>query len=114
MKTRMILAFVAVFFAGFGLCLAGDPQMGTWKLNEAKSKLNSEGNKIMTVDFASAGDSVKVTVDGVAKDGTSIHHEWMGKFDGKDYPVTSDPRSDMRSYRKIDDHTLEMTVKKTS
>jgi hypothetical protein len=112
MKTRTILTFVAVFFAGFGLCLAGDPQMGTWKLNEAKSKLNPEGNKIMTVDFAPAGDSVKVTVDGVAKDGTPIHHEWTGKFDGKDYPVRSDPRSDMRSYRKVDDHTLEMTVKK--
>ncbi len=40
MKTRMILAYLAVFFASFGLCLAGEPQMGTWKLNEAKSKLN--------------------------------------------------------------------------
>src|SRR5215510_8933946 len=111
-KRRMTLAFVAVFFAGFGLYLAGDPQMGTWKLNEAKSKLNPEANKIMTVAYAPAGDSVKITVDGVAKDGTPVHNEWTGKFDGKDYPVTSDPRSDMRSYRKIDDHTLEMTVKK--
>ena len=28
--------------------------------------------------------------------------------------MTSDPRSDMRSYSKIDDHTLEMTVKKAA
>ncbi len=27
MKTRMILAFLAVFFASFGLCLAGEPQL---------------------------------------------------------------------------------------
>jgi hypothetical protein len=75
MKTRMILAFVAAFLAGFGLCLAGDPQMGTWKLNEAKLKLNPEANKITTVAYAPAGDSVKVTVDGVAKDGTPVHND---------------------------------------
>jgi hypothetical protein len=33
-------------------------------------------------------------------------------FDGKDYPVTGDPASDMRSYTKIDDRTLGLTVKK--
>jgi hypothetical protein len=113
MKTRMILAFVAVFFAGFGLCLAGDPQMGTWKLNEAKSRLNPEAAKVTTAVYVPAGDSVKITVDGVDKDGTPVHDEWTGKFDGKDYPVTGDPRSDMRSYRKIDDHTLELTAKKS-
>jgi hypothetical protein len=112
MKTRMILAFVAVFFAGFGLCLAADPQMGTWKLNEAKSKFNPEAAKITTSVYTPAGDNVKITVDGVAKDGRPVHDEWTGKFDGKDYPVTGDPRSDMRSYRKIDDHTLELTAKK--
>jgi hypothetical protein len=109
---RMILAFVAMFFTGFGLCFAGNRQMGTWKLNEAKSKLNPEAAKVTTATYAPSGDSVKITVDGVDKDGTPVHDEWTGKFDGKDYPVTGDPRSDMRSYRKIDDHTLELTVKK--
>ena len=33
-------------------------------------------------------------------------------FDGKDYPVTGDPESDARSYRKIDDRTMEFWVKK--
>jgi hypothetical protein len=112
MKTRMILAFVAVFFASFGLCLAADPHMGTWKLNEAKSKLNPEAAKLTTAVYTPAGDSVRITVDGVDKDGRPVHDEWTGKFDGKDYPVTGDPRSDLRSYRKIDDHTLELTAKK--
>ena len=30
--------------------------------------------------------------------GKPTHNEWVGKFDGKDYPVTGDPNSDMRSY----------------
>src|SRR5262249_26260214 len=111
-KTRKILALVAVFFAGLGQCFAADPQMGTWKLNEAMSRLSPEGAKVTTVVYAPTGDSVKITVDGVDKDGKPTHDEWTGKFDGKDYPVTGDPRSDMRSYRKVDDHTLELTVKK--
>jgi hypothetical protein len=55
---------------------------------------------------------VKVTIDGTDKDGKPTHNEWTGKFDGKDYAVTGDPTSDMRSYTKIDDHKLAFTVKK--
>jgi hypothetical protein len=51
-------------------------------------------------------------VDGTESEGKPTHNEWTGMFDGKDYPVTGDPNSDARSYKKIDDHTLELTVKK--
>jgi hypothetical protein len=112
MKTRSILAFLAVFFAGAVLCFAADPNMGTWKLNEAKSKLSPGASKNHTVVYEAAGDSVKVTVDGVDADGKPVHNEWTGKFDGKDYPVTGDPTSDTRSYKKVNDHTLELTSKK--
>jgi hypothetical protein len=64
------------------------------------------------VVIEAAGDNMKVTVDGTDRDGKSMHNEWTGKFDGKDYPVTGNPDSDTRSYKKIDDHTLEVTVKK--
>ncbi len=46
-------------------------------------------------------------MDGTDPDGKPTHNEWTGKFDGKDYPVTGDPNSDMRSYKKVDDHTLD-------
>jgi hypothetical protein len=48
----------------------------------------------------------------VNADGKSTHSEWTGKLDGKDYSVTGDPTADMRSYRKVDDRTLDFTVKK--
>jgi hypothetical protein len=111
MTKRAILTFVLVL-AGFGLCFAADPNMGTWKLNEAKSKLNPAAGKNTTVVYSAAGDSTKVTVDGVDKDGKPTHNEWTGKFDGKDYPVTGDPTSDMRAYTKVDANTLGLTVKK--
>jgi hypothetical protein len=86
--------------------------MGTWKLNEAKSKLAAGMAKNTTVVYEAAGDNIKVTVDGVDKDGKPAHNEWTGKFDGKDYPVTGDPASDMRSYKKVNEHTLSIVVKK--
>ena len=59
-----------------------------------------------------AGDDVKVTVDGTDRDGKPAHNEWTGKFDGTDYPVTGDPDADSRSYKKVDDRTSELTLKK--
>jgi hypothetical protein len=93
------------------VCYASDAQMGTWKLNEAKSKITPGTSKNTTVVYEAAGDSVKITVDGVDADGKPTHSEWTGKFDGNDYPVTGDPTSDTRAYKQINDHTLEMTVK---
>jgi hypothetical protein len=112
MKTKTIGLTLALGFFGAAVCFAADPQMGTWKLNEAKSKLAPGIPKNNTVVYETAGDNVKVTVDGSDKDGKSTHNEWTGKFDGKDYPVTGDPNSDMRSYKKVDDRTLRVTLKK--
>jgi hypothetical protein len=86
--------------------------MGTWKLNEAKSKFSPGATKNHTVVYEAAGDSVKITVDGVDGAGNPSHNEWTGKFDRKYYPVTGDPTSDMRSYRKRGSRTLALTAKK--
>jgi hypothetical protein len=112
MKTRTVLASLAVFLGGFALLFAEDANMGTWKINEAKSKLNAGAPRNHTVAYTAAGDKVKVTVDGVDAEGKPSHNEWTGLFDGKDYPVTGDATSDVRSYKRIDDRTLEFTGKK--
>ena len=111
MKARSIVLTLTLCFVA-AVCLAADLQMGTWKLNESKSKLNPEMGKNNTVVYAADGDSVKITVDGVDGKGKATQNEWTGKFDGKDYPVTGDPDSDTRSYKMVDDHTLAMTIKK--
>ncbi len=113
MKIRTIgLTLALCFFAGAACFAADDPNMGTWKLNEAKSKLTPGTGKNTTVVYEAAGDQVKVTIDGIDAESKPSHNEWTGKFDGKDYAVTGDPKSDMRSYKKIDDHKLAFTVKK--
>jgi len=112
MKEIVILLTLAALFVGVTVCLADNPQVGTWKLNEAQSKFSPGASKNTTVVYEAAGDNVKVTVDGVDGNGNATHNEWTGKFDGKFYPVTGDPTSDMRSYRKINNHTLALTGKK--
>ena len=112
MKTRVAILSLAFCLFGAAVCLAADAFVGTWKLNEAKSKIGAGSPKLTTVIYEAAGDSVKVTVDGTNGDGTSVHDVWTGKFDGKDYPVTGDPANDMRSYRRVNDHTLALTDKK--
>jgi hypothetical protein len=103
---------VAVCLIVGAVCFASDAQMGTWKLNEAKSKFAAGAPKNHTVVYEAAGDKVKVTVDGVDAAGKPLHNEWTGAFDGKDYPLVGDPSADMRSYKKINDNKLEITNKK--
>jgi hypothetical protein len=112
MKVKVIVLALAVFFVGVVVCSADDPNMGTWKLNEAKSKLSPGAAKNHTVVYEMAGDMVKVTVDGTGADGNATHNEWTGKFNGRYYAVAGDATSDMRSYRRINSHTLALKAKK--
>ena len=112
MKRRSIVLAIAICLVGLSASFAQSPQMGTWKLNEAKSKIPAGMMKNSTVVYSMDGDSVKVTTDGTNGDGSPLHTEWTGKFDGKDYPLTGAPDADTRSYTKIDDHTLTLENKK--
>ena len=111
MKLRNAVLTLATLFVGLTICLAS-PTLGTWKLNEAKSKIPAGAPKNLTVVFEAQGDSIKCTIDGIDGQGKPTHNEWTGKFDGKDYPVTGDPNSDTRAIKQVDTHTSDLTVKK--
>ena len=103
------------FILAAGVLHAASPQMGTWKLNESKSKLTPHTTKNTTVVYSSGimtMGKVKVTTDGTGPNGKPVHAEWMGQFDGKDYSVTGDPTSDTRAYTAVNERTLQMSVKK--
>jgi hypothetical protein len=115
MKTRAILASLAILCAAAAVSFAADAggNMGTWKLNEAKSQFAPGATKNHTVVYSAApNDMIKVVVDGTDKAGKAVHNEWTGKFDGKDYPATGDPNYDARSYTPAGPNALDMTVKK--
>lgn len=112
MKAKTIaLTISLVFVSSLALGFQDNPNMGTWKLNEAKSRFAGKARN-HTVVYEAAGDQTKVTVDGVDENGAAVHNEWTGKFDGKDYPVTGDANAEARSYRVINKNTLQLTNKK--
>jgi hypothetical protein len=111
MKARTIALTFVMCFVGLTVCFADNANMGSWKLNESKSKLPSAARNTMVM-YEAVGDNVKVTIDGVDAQGKPTHTEWTGKFDGKDYPVTGDSTSDSRSYKEVSDHDLNFTAKK--
>ena len=110
MKARSAMLIFVMCFAG-ALWAADNPNMGTWKLNEAKSKIPAGSAKNTTVVYAADGDNVKVTTDGVDGKGQPAHGEWVGKFDGKDYPVTGGAAGTTRSYKVINERKMEITGK---
>lgn len=112
MKSKTTLVGLAVWLAAGTLCF-GSAFDGTWKLNEKKSHLGRGMGRNQTVRYEMAFPfRTKVTIDRTDARGRAGHDEWVGMFDGRDYPVTGDPTSDMRSYNKVDDHTLNFWAKK--
>jgi hypothetical protein len=111
MKTKMIAVSLALCFASAVMCFAQDANLGSWKLNEEKSKFSDGAPKSTSAVYEAAGDSVKVTLEGTSFDGKPTHNEWTGKYDGKDYPVTGDSNQTSRSYTKVSANKMKFNVK---
>ena len=113
MKVKTVLFTLAVCLVAASVVVAKtDSRMGTWKLNEAKSKIAAGAPKNHTVIYEAAGDDIKVIVDGTDGDGNAVHNEWTGRFNGKCFAVTGSPTSDQRCYRATNSRTLQFTERK--
>lgn len=93
-------------------CFASDPNLGSWKLNEAKSKIPAGATKNTSVVYTAAGDKYKCVVDGVDGAGKAVHNEWTGAFDGKDYPLVGDSSADTRAIKMVGPNKYTLTNKK--
>lgn len=111
-KTRIAVMTVALSFMASAASFAANPQLGTWKLNEAKSKLAPGMGKNPTVVYSEQKDKIKITVEGVDKDGKSTHGVWIGKFDGKAYPAKGNMAWDAAAYTVVNDRTNDITTMK--
>jgi hypothetical protein len=110
MKTRNVGLMFAVCLLALAASAAANPNIGTWKLNEAKSKIPAGVGKNTTVVYTVAADGMmKVTTDGVDAKGNPAHSEWTGKFDGEPYPVTGSPSVDSRAVTAKGDRILEIS-----
>ena len=112
MKTRIAVVAVALSFLATAACFAANAHIGTWKVNEAKSKFASGMGKTNTVQYAEKKDQLQVTVDGVDKDGKPTHGVWTGKPDGKAYKVKGNLAWDAMAYKMVNDRTFDITAMK--
>lgn len=106
LKTRSVFVTFALCLLAFTVSFAQNANLGTWKLNEAKSKIPAGVGKNTTVAYSASRADIKVTTDGVNAAGQPAHTEWTGKFDAKPYPVTGDPNADYRAYKTKGDRKL--------
>lgn len=117
MRTRCfaiqgITVAVLVLIAG-SMAQAADNQVGTWKLNVAKSKYSpGPAPKEGTLTIEGLPNGLKFVVHGTSAEGKAIHFEFSPKYDGKDYPMTGNPDTDTINLKKIDDYTIETVGKK--
>lgn len=112
-KNRILLVTAALCLTATAGAFAANPFIGTWKLDEAKSKFSSGAPKNHTVTYSEAKkDMIKVTVDGVDKDGKPVHWTWKGKFDGQPYKVKGSTTADTIALKSVNERTNDMTVMK--
>src|SRR5262245_32461978 len=111
-----VCAFLAASFVlGSRMSLGqGNPFLGTWVLNVARSKYTpGPPPKDQTVVNEAAGQGIKTTAKGTDAAGkATVTAFTISTFDGKDYPVTGNPDYDMQAYKRVDANTLELTRKK--
>jgi hypothetical protein len=110
MKTTYTMLVIAALWFTAALAFAANPHIGSWKLNESKSKFAPGSTKNHTVTYTEAeGGMINVTVDGTDKDGKAVHWTVQCKFDGKPYKVEGNPLIDTMTYKKVNDHTNNIT-----
>ena len=110
MKTRKTLLTASLWLTAAAIVCAANPHIGTWKLNESKSKFAEGSTKNQTVTYTEGeGGMINVTVDGTDKDGKAVHWTVQCKFDGKPYKVEGNPNVDTMTYKKVDEHTNKIT-----
>jgi hypothetical protein len=109
----VITAVLAVVAVAAG-AQAPDPLVGTWRLDAAKSTYKpGPAPKSYTVTIEAAGaKGLRVSVDGVAADGSPLKFSYTSQRDGKDVPVTGNPAYDAANVVQATPRTGTVTYKK--
>ena len=111
----ILAAAIVVVYGSTGLAQQQkDPAFGVWKLNLAKSTFSpGPAPREATVTIEADGPGRKVTVVGVAADGTPVSWGYSGSFDGKDIRVAgNNPDADVVMLRRLSPTTTRTTFKK--
>jgi hypothetical protein len=114
MRKPILVVMTAILLLATAVMAADDPFIGTWKLNLAKSSLPSSISIESSVCKAEALDGgIKVTYDSLLINGKTHHEQLAAKYDGKDYPNTTDSLVvGLIVVKRIDANNLQFVQKK--
>jgi hypothetical protein len=108
----VVTVALVVVRGGTALAQSSNPHIGPWKMNVAKTKFNPGPAPKSSTTKIEAGAGVKYTVDQVSADGTALHWEFSGNYDGKDNAVTGkNPNSDMVALTRVNPTTVTLLNK---
>jgi len=118
MRQTCLFAVVAlalvVVLAGTTFAQPGSSNLGTWKLNLAKSTF-APGTAPKSAIFTNvvAGAGIKSTSDSVRADGTAVHSENTEVYDGKEHQISGNSlNGDSVAGTRVDANTLKFVYKK--
>ena len=116
MQPRMftLLAITVVALLVFApVAPASDNNVGTWRLNLAKSKyIPGPAPYEGTLKIEPETNGLKFTIHGTDDEGKPVDFEFSPRFDGKDYRVTGLPEADTVVLKRINANTIEIVTKK--
>ena len=105
--------FMAGLLMLVGSLMAADLVVGTWNLNISKSKFSpGPPPQSATVTYEESGNGIKRTGQTVNAEGNKTSFEYTAQYDGKEYPITGNPNADTISLKRVNDRTVEGTLKK--
>lgn len=105
---------LALAFAGIAFAQSSQTNIGTWKLNLAKSTY-SAGTAPKSGTFTNEvdGAGINTTSDSVTADGTAMHSTYTVIYDGKEKPITGKTTNgDVVSATRIDPNSVRSVYKK--
>ena len=91
----------------------GDPRIGAWALNVAKSQYvpgPAPAKEVRT--YAVVGNAMSVSVESVDQHGKRVTLHYTARDNSKDYPLTGLASADAIAMKRIDAWTFETETKK--
>src|SRR4051812_31100727 len=116
----IVVALLSTALQATGIPAA--PWFGKWQLeppNAAPRWFETPLYRKVTITIEPSGEAsgstlregLRVTYDLVRTRGGITHMEWLGRFDGRDYPVQGAASFVTNAYRQIDDRSYEIVIK---
>ncbi len=112
-RRRWLIIATALLITGwYCSCAAGDPFVGNWRLNLAKSKLPAPLPQSQNVNIQIVDQIIRLQEDIVSDKGERLTIKVHAKFDGQDYAIDGSPYADTVAYTRVDQNTIHGKGKK--